>query len=237
MNKQVYIQDIGNIEFRYSSKFRHLSIRLSVSGNIWLNIPKGVSDKYALEFVADNKDWLLNSINKVSSKKNKNRLWENDFQQTKFYKLKAYYEDIQIARMKISGNNVILHIPRIFTENKIDEIKGKILAHIYLLEANFFLPKKIDEIAQRTGFSYSKVSFRNNKTNWGSCSFHNNISLNIQLMKLPYELIDYVIIHELCHTIEKNHSYKFWKLVERNCPNYIELRRKLKLYSTQILNY
>ena len=88
--------------------------------------------------------------------------------------------------------------------------------------------------AERCGFSYGKLSFRNNISNWGSCSFENHISLNVKLMKLPDEIIDYVILHELCHTVEKNHSPAFWKLMGKVCPDYAMLRIRLKGYHTRI---
>ncbi len=81
------------------------------------------------------------------------------------------------------------------------------------------MPHRVQHLSDLHGFTYGKLSFRNQKTRWGSCSFHNNISLNIQLMRLPLHLIDYVIIHELCHTVHKNHSAKFWQLVHEKMGN------------------
>lgn len=77
------------------------------------------------------------------------------------------------------------------------------------MECRRYLPQRIRNYAEKFGFRYGRVTFRNNISNWGSCSFDNNISLNIKLMKLPDEIIDYVILHELCHTVEKNHSAAF----------------------------
>lgn len=102
------------------------------------------------------------------------------------------------------------------------------------MEAKRYLPPRVKRQAERFGFKYGRLTFRDNVSNWGSCSFDNNISLNIKLMKLPDELIDYVILHELCHTVEKNHSAEFWQLVEKVCPGYAELRVRLKKYHTRI---
>ena len=80
------------------------------------------------------------------------------------------------------------------------------------------------------GFSYNKVSVRNQKTCWGSCSNTGNISLNYKILYLPRRLRDYVVVHELCHLEEFNHSEQFWALVARVFPDYVRLRKNLQQY-------
>lgn len=81
--------------------------------------------------------------------------------------------------------------------------------------ARSLLTTCIRELAEQHGFSYNRLSFRNQKTRWGSCSADNNISLNVQLIRLPEELRDYVLLHELVHTKIKDHSPRFWQEMER----------------------
>lgn len=91
-----------------------------------------------------------------------------------------------------------------------------------------FLPVRTFELAKENSLSPSKVSVRKQKTRWGSCSPSGAISLNYKLMMLRKELIDYVIIHELCHLVELNHSKRFWRLVGKIVPDYAELRKELR---------
>lgn len=78
--------------------------------------------------------------------------------------------------------------------------------------------------------SLGKIRIRNNSSNWGSCSPRNNLSLNFALLFLPTELLDYVIVHELAHTRVRNHSRKYWALVERVLPDYQARKKELKAY-------
>lgn len=93
-----------------------------------------------------------------------------------------------------------------------------------------FLPKRLSDLAAKHGFTCNKVTIRNQKTRWGSCSAKNTISLNMQLIRLPLELIDYVILHELVHTRIKNHGPEFWKEMDRLTGSGKALRAMLKNY-------
>lgn len=93
-----------------------------------------------------------------------------------------------------------------------------------------YLPGRTDCLARQHGFSYRRVSIRRSRTRWGSCSPVNNINLSIFLMQLPRHLIDYVILHELVHTIHKNHSPVFWKLLDHHTGNAKALAREMKQY-------
>ena len=93
------------------------------------------------------------------------------------------------------------------------------------------LPPRVERIARMFGFSYGRITIRASRTKWGSCSFRNDLSLSLYLMALPERLRDYVIVHELCHTIHHDHSPRFHALVDR-CLGGQEraLDRELKSY-------
>ena len=86
--------------------------------------------------------------------------------------------------------------------------------------AQQLLPPLLDKVSRQTGLTYRRVSIRSQKTRWGSCSSQGNISLNDQLLFVAAETVEYLMIHELCHTRHLNHGPAFWNLVRTHCPDY-----------------
>ena len=101
-------------------------------------------------------------------------------------------------------------------------------------EARELLISRLNQLAQKYGFSYKHIFIRNQKTRWGSCSQLNNISLNGKLFRLKDELIDYVILHELVHTRIKNHSKKYWVELDKYVGNAKTLDRELRKFLASV---
>jgi predicted metal-dependent hydrolase len=95
-------------------------------------------------------------------------------------------------------------------------------------QARELVLKRIDHFNQAYGYRYNKVFIRNQKTRWGSCSLDGNLNFNFKLALIPKEQADYVIVHELCHLDEFNHSQKFWNLVAKTIPEYKRIKKQLK---------
>ena len=118
-------------------------------------------------------------------------------------------------------------------EEKCNENAGK-ADNIDKAKAKIILIKRLRFLADGYGFSYNRVFIRNQKTRWGSCSSKNNISLNIQLVRLPNELVDYIILHELVHTNIKDHSKAFWAKMDKHVKNSRKIRSRLKIYGMEL---
>ena len=129
-----------------------------------------------------------------------------------------------------------------FVESKMDWIKrrtskmridieiAKTLPGIDREDARKVLNRRLGELAAEHNFKYERVSIRCQKTRWGSCSSRNNINLNMNLLHLPSELIDYVLLHELTHTRVRKHGHEFWDELETVCSDAKKKRRRLKGY-------
>ena len=95
-------------------------------------------------------------------------------------------------------------------------------------QAKMVIPERVAYFAPMVGVTYGKITIRNQHTRWGSCSGQGNLNFNCLLMLAPEDVIDYVVVHELCHRKEMNHSARFWAEVERILPDYKESRRWLR---------
>lgn len=97
------------------------------------------------------------------------------------------------------------------------------------------IPLKVEKYARILQVTYGRITIRNQKTRWGSCSAKGNLNFNCLLMLAPDDVVDYVVVHELCHRLEMNHSLKFWKQVERILPGYREQKEWLNINGAELM--
>lgn len=123
------------------------------------------------------------------------------------------------------------HFQMLEKENQGAQIQGnltkeelKTLAEM----AKKVLPERVAHYAEELGVTYGRITIRNQRSLWGSCSAKGNLNFNCLLMLAPSEVADYVVVHELCHRLEMNHSQRFWAHVERILPDYKRLRKWLR---------
>ncbi len=140
----------------------------------------------------------------------------------------SFKEAEKIVHSKISW--IKKHLARM---NRIEHEHKSILNNSHTInkaEASVKLLNRLNELAKEYNFVYNKLFVRNQKTIWGSCTSKSNINLNMKLIKLPDELIDYVILHELVHTRIKNHRREFWANLNRYVKDAKMLDKQLKKY-------
>lgn len=147
------------------------------------------------------------------------------------------------------AGEVVVRCPRRMSQRAVDAFvekkRGWILSHLAAMpapqppltdqelealkaRARIIFPERVAHFAPLVGVDYGKITIRAQRTRWGSCSAEGNLSFNCLLVQAPPEVLDYVVVHELCHRKQMNHSPAFWSLVEQVLPNYRSLRQWLQ---------
>lgn len=224
-------EEFGKITIRRSSRATQVRVRVAPDGTLRASLPI-----YAPTFLV--KRLLKNSREKlriILSQSQTESYFENGMQIGKSHTLiiRDSNNTVDVAR---HGQQIIISLPKNKQINDPDvarKVRDTVISALRI-EAKSYLPKRLSYIAKMHNFKYDRVRFSHASGRWGSCSSNGTISLNIALMKLPFELIDYVIIHELAHTKHMNHGPQFWSLVASINPNYKINRRTLKLQNPSI---
>ncbi len=219
MNKTEIIEDY-EIKYKKHPFSKNIKVTLRKEGKILVTMPYLCPYKTARNFLISNFEKIKNF--KIEKKKLSPNL------STKFDTLNIIVSDA--LKTVVKNNIVSFYYPNDedFYSSKIQNALKEAHLKAIKIEAKNYLIQRLDFLAKKYNFSYGKVTLRNQKTRFGSCSFNNNINLNINLMNYDFDVIDYVLIHELCHTRIKNHSKSFWLEVEKYCPEYKKLRKALK---------
>lgn len=229
--KVVQLKSIGNVTFLKNRRSKNIKISVKPDKSILVSFPFYCTALEAMEFVQSNEVWIKQQQEKMEFRKNiidTDTKINTKLHEVSFLLADRYDVETQKSEVRIMVKNFDSEDSKNFIED--------ILVQVYRFEAKKILPIRLAELASKYDFEYEKVTIRNNKRNWGSCSAKNNISLNLQMMKLPDELIDYILLHELVHTKIKNHSSDFWDRLNEITDNQArELARQVKKYSTYTL--
>ena len=169
---------------------------------------------------------------------------------------KLIRSDRRSIGIQITQEGVVVRAPRRMTNAEIDRFvqskRGWIETHLAKMppaqpkfsneeihrladEALKRIPERVRHFAPLVGVTYGGITIRNQHTRWGSCSSKGNLNFNCLLMLTPDHVIDYVVVHELCHRLEMNHSPRFWAQVERVLPDYRESLHWLKEHGQELI--
>lgn len=229
MEKQIHDKDLGNITLRTSLRATRYTLKIS-KGRITATMPEGGDETRMLNFILSNKPKLLQALRKHPAR---DLIDETTELQAASFRLHIFRSDR--SNFYLTLENEILHIacPREtrFEDDKVQEVLKSLLEKALRHEAKRLLPTRLQGLAKRHNFVVKDVKINNSKTHWGSCTARKSINLSLSLMLLPWHLIDYVLLHELCHTIEMNHSDRFWDLMDKVTDKKAkELRLALKKF-------
>ncbi len=232
--KKVFIEDIGECTLNISRRSSRIRITIRPFDGIRVNIPYGLSYEHGIRFVEDKKKWILKTRERFAAiEKEKTIFLPGKPFQTRFHTLDMVPRNQTGLRANIFQKKITVTFPKTVDpeDNQVQEFVKQSVIEALRLEAKMALPPRLATLAKEHGYQYNKVFIKNLKSRWGSCSGRDNINLNLHLMRLPDELVDYVLLHELVHTVHKDHSAAYWKELNKVTGN------KAKRLQAQLREY
>lgn len=198
------------------SKRRTLSLEINENAEIIIRAPLKMSGEHINRFITDKNEWISKKLNIIRNKQFPIRRYEEG---EKFLYLGRFYE------LKITDTKEFLFENNFILPSSKTHKAEKIFTDWYRQRASIIFPERVKFFSDKTGLNYKSVKLSSAKKRWGSCSGKNDLNFTWRLIMAPIEIIDYVVVHELAHTVQKNHSGKFWELVGNILPDF-RVRRK-----------
>ena len=231
--KYINIEQVGQVSFTINERSQRIRLSVKSDGEIVVSMPPSALYSDAIRFVESKAEWLNKQQTKIQA--GLTLFAPESCFKTRFHQLAITKGNTDRVYNRVGNGVIQIFIPEKVNHEqpKIQEFIKKTLIDVMRWEAKIYLPKRLKELADKHGFKFQDVSIKNTKTRWGSCSFANNINLNLHLMRVPEHLIDYVLLHELAHTVEKNHGAKFWSLLEHCYPNARKADKEMNNFRTQ----
>jgi len=201
---------------------RRYLLRLRSDGTVKVTIPRRGNISAARDFASRNIGWLEQQFQRLATRPRIPDTWNLGAE--------ILFRGESVCIATGSDGSICFGTERIKVSYKKTDFRPVIENHLHKLAAQE-LPPRVMELASHHGINMSRVSVRNQKSRWGSCSRRGTVSLNWRLMQAPGFVRDYIILHELAHRRQMNHSEKFWQEVERLFPDYLQAERWLKQHS------
>ena len=217
---------------RKSEKAKYVRITVGSEG-VTVTAPSCVNETEVMSFINQKKDWINKKISACSvynGFNSEHRFIDGEqlFFQGDSFTLRVVEYAGKSTKVVLKGEQFVVHINKLMPEaDRKTAIRDK-LASFYKRLARAAIVERVDYYIAALGVNYSSIRIKDQKTRWGSCSKQGNLNFNWRIVMAPSDIIDYVVVHELCHLIQMNHSKKFWHLVESHIPDYRERRRWLK---------
>lgn len=204
---------------------RTLSLVISKDGSLVVHAPKRVSMDYILAFIKEKEKWIIKKQNEAIKTKQENK---DILTLTTLLFLGEAYQVKQIIKNKDpEWTKGVMYIPIMEDESE----RRLYLKKWISKQTSLIVQKRIEYFSNLMQLDYTALKIMKSVNRWGTCSSDGKISFNYKLSMLPPKLIDYIVIHELAHLIEFNHSKKFYKIIESIMPSWAVHRKKLKEYA------
>lgn len=236
-----------NDSFSYTihySERKTIGIHVTSEGKLEVRAPHGTPQLTINRLLEEKRDWITKTVQKVIDDNHAKELPSDRYFDGALFPLHGGAVELMLKEIPgASVTTVTLHPDY---RRNILSIRGSELTPEHVQAAierwgrkyaKAYLEARVQKFAGQIGVSYNRLTIRDTKTRWGSCSSDGNLNLHWKLVLLSERLSDYVIVHELCHRLEMNHSKEFWAKVEAVLPDFKERRAELKNQEHRILSW
>lgn len=220
--KSITIQDVGEVQLVKHARSKSLRITIN-AGKVKVTMPKWTPYQAGAAFALSRKEWILEHLTPLSVLKHGMAIG-------KFHHL--YFQSSAVnqtisARQK--GSELWVTYPDTYSQQdaEVQSAARKLAIRALRKQAENLLPQRLRTLAEQHNFEFKSIEVRQLKARWGSCNSKKEITLNLFLMQLPWELIDYVLLHELTHTKALHHGPEFWAIFEAAMPGAKQRRKVL----------
>lgn len=231
--KSFELKDIGKITIYKKRSNKSLKISVGQNNEIKISLPIWTPYAVGLNFARANKDWITKNLTF-----NDKTIVDNQ-QIGKTFKLRVIsVSSDKPLRSRINDQTVFIYLPEgqslnsSLNQPKIETVIKRALK----LESSSVIKQRLDFISSQTNLNYKSLNIKELKRRWGSCDSNGKITINLYLIQLPWDLVDYVLLHELVHTKHMSHDHKFWDLLELLNPDTKKFRRDIKEFKPIIYN-
>ena len=230
MQKKIDIDGVGSVIVSRRKGSRNLRLSIQKNGKIKLSIPYGVSEESGIRFLYTKKDWIIKNSSPPKIFKDNDRIGKAHY-------LKYYFGEYPSVRCSTTDNQVKVYVPKqlSISSERVQKAVSRYIKTLLKKEAEVLILPRLVAVAEKYGYKFRNSSVKSLHSKWGSCSSENDIVLSIYLLQLPWETIDYVILHELNHTVHHNHSQAFWNQLAAVCPNYKQHIKILKTHRSFLI--
>jgi predicted metal-dependent hydrolase len=215
-----------NIEIIRSNRAKRISLKAKRLG-IYAVVPILTSPFELTTFIESKREWILKSV--TYFEKVTTGLDPMLIQRGKILFLGTPY-DIQLVKDQRCYVILSENLRKITVHSPNGNRRKKVIIEFYRQHTSRILDERIRLFSSKLNLNFNRISIRYHRSRWGSCSIKKNLNFNVMLAALPNHVIDYIIVHELLHLVELNHSKRFWNLVKLNRPTYEDDRKWLRMY-------
>ena len=226
---------IGEVTVSRTRRATRIALSVRPDGSVRLSYPMFVSQRRALRFLDEKCDWIMANRQRMESRYGAEPLGDN--YRTRQHTLHFEPANVEKTSVKIKDGRVVVKYPAGLdtTSGEVQSVAEKGIVEALRIEAREALPGMAARLAAQHGFRCGDVRVKASRSKWGSCTARNDINLSLFIALLPDHLAEYIVLHELCHTVHKDHSERFHALLDRATGGRSkELNRELRSYRPDI---